>query len=45
MLLHAQRRAVAFYAAAGYRGEGEPFDEEGIEHVRMTKLLGSGEDG
>lgn len=42
MLLHAQRRAEGFYAAAGYQAEGEPFDEEGIEHVRMTKPLGEG---
>ena len=40
MLLHAQRRAEGFYAAAGYVAEGEPFLEEGIEHVAMTKPLG-----
>ena len=39
MLLHAQRRAEGFYAAAGYLAEGEPFIEEGIEHVRMRKAL------
>jgi predicted GNAT family N-acyltransferase len=43
MLLHAQRRAEGFYAAAGYRAEGEPFDEEGIEHVRMRKPLSEGD--
>jgi predicted GNAT family N-acyltransferase len=40
MLLHAQRRAEGFYAAAGYAAEGETFIEEGIEHVAMTKPLG-----
>jgi len=39
MLLHAQRRAEGFYAASGYLAEGEPFIEEGIEHVRMRKAL------
>jgi predicted GNAT family N-acyltransferase len=42
MLLHAQRRAEGFYAAAGYRAEGEPFDEEGIEHIRMRRPLAQG---
>jgi predicted GNAT family N-acyltransferase len=40
MLLHAQRRAEGFYAAAGYEGEGETFLAEGIEHLAMTKRLG-----
>ena len=40
MLLHAQRRAEGFYAAAGYEAEGETFLEEGIEHVAMKKRLG-----
>jgi predicted GNAT family N-acyltransferase len=40
MLLHAQRRAEGFYAAAGYETEGEPFIEERIEHIAMTKPLG-----
>jgi predicted GNAT family N-acyltransferase len=39
MLLHAQRRAEGFYAAAGYVADGEPFIEEGIERVRMRKAL------
>jgi predicted GNAT family N-acyltransferase len=45
MLLHAQRRAEGFYAAAGYRAEGEPFDEEGIEHIRMRRPLAEGAAG
>lgn len=41
MLLNAQRRAEAFYASQGYEPEGETFMEANIEHVRMTKGLGS----
>ena len=39
MVLHAQTRARGFYAANGYRPEGELFMEADIEHVRMTKPL------
>ena len=39
MLLHAQRRAEAFYAAGGYVVEGETFMDAGIEHVAMRKAL------
>jgi predicted GNAT family N-acyltransferase len=39
MVLNAQRRAAAFYAANGYVAEGETFLDAGIEHVRMTKAL------
>ena len=39
MVLHAQRRAEAFYASNGYVAEGETFLEAEIEHVRMTKAL------
>jgi predicted GNAT family N-acyltransferase len=39
MLLHAQRRAEAFYASNGYVAEGETFMDAGIEHVRMRKTL------
>ena len=37
--LHAQAHAKALYARAGYAERGEPFHEEGIEHVRMDKRL------
>ena len=37
--LSAQRSAEAFYRRLGYRVEGEPFDEVGIEHVHMTLAL------
>jgi predicted GNAT family N-acyltransferase len=39
MVLHAQRRAEAFYAGQGYVAEGETFLEAEIEHVRMRKRL------
>jgi putative N-acetyltransferase (TIGR04045 family) len=40
MVLHAQTSALSLYRRAGYEGEGEPFDEEGIEHLRMARRLG-----
>lgn len=33
--LHAQASARAFYERLGFVAEGEPFEEEGIEHVYM----------
>jgi predicted GNAT family N-acyltransferase len=39
MILHAQRRVEAFYAAHGYVPEGDTFLEAEIEHVRMRKGL------
>ena len=39
MRLHAQLAARSLYARAGYATTGEPFLEEGIEHVTMEKLL------
>jgi predicted GNAT family N-acyltransferase len=39
MVLHAQRRAEAFYASQGYLAEGDTFLEAEIEHVRMRKAL------
>lgn len=34
-VLHAQTPAAGFYGRLGFVAEGGPFDEEGIEHVRM----------
>jgi predicted GNAT family N-acyltransferase len=34
-VLHAQTQAAAFYRRLGFVVEGEPFAEEGIEHIRM----------
>jgi predicted GNAT family N-acyltransferase len=39
MTLHAQTNALGLYRRAGYEAEGEPFDEEGIEHLRMSRSL------
>jgi predicted GNAT family N-acyltransferase len=39
MVLHAQRRAEAFYGSQGYVSEGDIFLEAEIEHVRMRKKL------
>jgi predicted GNAT family N-acyltransferase len=36
-VLHAQTRAERFYERLGYTAEGEPFDEEGIRHIRMRR--------
>ncbi len=40
IMLHAQVPARAVYERAGYRQLGDPFMEEGIEHVTMDKRLG-----
>ena len=37
--LHAQNYVKEFYAGRGYREEGEPFMEAGIQHVLMRKAL------
>lgn len=36
-VLDAQVRAADFYTRFGFRWEGEPFDEDGIEHVTMRR--------
>ena len=35
-VLHAQAHLDAFYERFGFRPVGEPFDEAGIEHVKMV---------
>jgi YbgC/YbaW family acyl-CoA thioester hydrolase len=40
VVLHAQCSARAFYAKAGFRPEGEVFDEVGIPHITMVRDLG-----
>jgi predicted GNAT family N-acyltransferase len=37
--LHAQCSAQAFYAREGFVPVGEPFDEVGIAHIEMRKVL------
>jgi predicted GNAT family N-acyltransferase len=39
VVLTAQTRAVGLYAARGFVTVGEPFEQAGIEHVRMEKRL------
>lgn len=39
MVLNARLGAEGFYARFGYLAEGEPFEENTIPHVRMTKSL------
>ena len=39
ILLHAQTYARGVYDRAGYEVRGEPFMEEGIEHVTMVKRV------
>jgi predicted GNAT family N-acyltransferase len=41
MRLHAQRSLEPFFAACGYRTEGEPFLEQGTPRVLMSKPLPS----
>ncbi|MGH3437216.1 MAG: GNAT family N-acetyltransferase [Sciscionella sp.] len=36
-VLDAQLYAAGFYAAFGFRPEGEEFDEDGIPHIRMRR--------
>ncbi|MFS0655766.1 GNAT family N-acetyltransferase [Bacillus sp. 179-C3.3 HS] len=38
-VMHAQVQALAFYEKKGYRAVSEPFEEAGIPHVKMTKVL------
>jgi len=42
LVLHAQAYLVELYRQLGYEAVGEPFDEAGIEHVKMTWGAGSG---
>lgn len=39
LALHAQLGSVGFYQRLGYIREGQPFVEEGIEHVTMRREL------
>ena len=39
VVLHAQTAAQSLYARGGYAIRGEPFVEEGIDHVTMERAL------
>ena len=43
IVLNARLGADGFYSRFGYRAEGEPFEENPVPHVRMTKSLASSE--
>ncbi len=40
IVLNARIGAEGFYAKFGYAPEGEPFEENTLPHIRMTKRLG-----
>ena len=40
MVLNARLAAEGFYARFGYAAEGNPFDENTIPHIKMTKQVG-----
>jgi predicted GNAT family N-acyltransferase len=39
IVLNARLGSDGFYARSGYRAEGEPFEENTVPHIRMTKHL------
>lgn len=39
IVLHAQDHALGFYGRCGYAAEGDGFEEAGIPHHRMRKVL------
>jgi YbgC/YbaW family acyl-CoA thioester hydrolase len=39
VMLHAQRSVEGFYRSQGFTARGEPFDEAGIAHIEMTRVL------
>jgi predicted GNAT family N-acyltransferase len=39
VMLHAQRSAEDFYRRLGYAPHGEPFEEAGIAHIEMRRIL------
>jgi predicted GNAT family N-acyltransferase len=39
VFVHSQLDAEPFYRARGYETEGEGFQEHGVPHIRMRKLL------
>jgi predicted GNAT family N-acyltransferase len=41
--VHAQCAVAGFYRKAGFREQGQSFIEAGIEHLKMVKMLISGD--
>ena len=42
IILNARIGAKEFYKRHGYAAEGEPFDENTITHIRMTRRIWEG---
>jgi len=42
IVLHAQRTAEEFYLGLGFTPRGDEFEEAGIPHIEMTRLLAAG---
>jgi len=42
VVVHAQCNVSGFYRKAGFREQGQPFMEAGIEHVKMENTFASG---
>lgn len=45
VVLNAQTHAAGFYTRLGFAAEGEEFEEAGIPHVTMRRVLRQGQDG
>jgi predicted GNAT family N-acyltransferase len=45
VVVHAQCTVAGFYRKAGFREQGRPFTEAGIEHLKMVKTLVSDNNG
>ena len=41
VVVHAQCAVAGFYRKAGFREQGRPYTEAGIEHLKMVKTLAS----
>jgi len=39
VIIHAQLEVVPFYKSCGFHEEGLPFEEAGIQHIKMRKQL------
>ena len=39
VVVHAQCAVAGFYRKAGFRDQGQPFSEAGIEHLKMVKTF------
>lgn len=40
VFIHAQIESAAFYHLHGFMNEGDPFEEAGIPHIRMSRYCG-----